>query len=187
MAENRLSELIRELQEELTKENINTCEGLPEDLFLFSTTLAPVANVDLFITDSDRRVLLSWRDDEHYGNGWHIPGGCLRLKETMETRIQKTAQKELDCVVSYYPHPILVKELIVKQERPWLNNQLERSHNISILFDCSLPKDYMISNKQIDEHTAGFLKWFDHVPEDLLDAHKDIYGKYLTDWFNNKE
>ena len=59
----RISQLILELQQELQKENINPCNGLPEDLFLFSTTLAPVANVDLFITDTKRRVLLSWRDD----------------------------------------------------------------------------------------------------------------------------
>lgn len=187
MAENRLSELIRELQEELTRENINTCEGLPEDLFLFSTTLVPVANVDLFITDSNRQVLLSWRDDEHYGKGWHIPGGCLRLKETMDSRIQKTALKELGCEVSYENNPLLVKELIIKKDRHWLKNQLERSHNISILFDCKLPEDYKIKNQNDNEHTAGFLKWFDYVPEDLLEAHKDIYKEYLTAWFNNKE
>lgn len=187
MSENRLSELIKELQEELSKENIDICEGLPENLFLFSTTLAPVANVDLFITDSNRQVLLSWRDDEHYGKGWHIPGGCLRLKETMKSRIQETAQKEIGCEVFYNPTPILVKELILKHARPRLKNQLERSHNISILFNCTLPKEYAIHNLQNDEHSAGFLKWFDHVPEDLLEAHKDIYEEYLLAWFKNKE
>ncbi len=186
MASKRISQLILELQQELLKENINPCNGLPEDLFLFSTTLAPVANVDLFITDTKKRVLLSWRDDEHYGKGWHIPGGCLRLKETMESRIQKTAIKELDCKVSYNPQPLLVKELILKNERPWLNNQLERSHNISILFNCKLPEDYIIKNSTEDEHTSGFLKWFNRVPNDLLEAHKDIYGEFLTNWFNKE-
>lgn len=182
MSTSRISQLIFELQ----KESINPCDGLPEDLFLFSTTLAPVSNVDLFITDTERRVLLSWRDDEHYGKGWHIPGGCLRLKETMESRIQKTAGKELECEVSYNSRPLLVKELILKNERPWLKNQLERSHNISVLFDCKLPQGYTIQNDSKDEHTAGFLKWFDYVPEDLLDAHKDIYGELLTNWFNKE-
>lgn len=186
MSSNRFSQLLDELQQELKKENINPCDGLPEDLFLFSTTLAPVANVDLFISDIERRVLLSWRDDEHYGKGWHIPGGCLRIKETMESRIQKTALKELGCVVSFISQPLLVKELILRDVRPRLKNQLERSHNISILFDCKLPNNYAIQNDKEDEHTTGFLKWFDHVPEDLLDAHKDIYGVFLTNWFNKE-
>lgn len=182
----RISQLILELQQELQKENINPCDGLPEDLFLFSTTLAPVANVNLFITDTERRVLLSWREDVHYGKGWHIPGGCLRIKETMESRIQKTAVKELDCEVSYNSQPLLVKELILKNERPCLKNQLERSHNISVLFDCKLSQECAIQNDTKDEHTAVFLRWFDHVPEDLLDAHKDIYGEFLTNWFNKE-
>lgn len=186
MSSSRISQLILELQQELQKENINPCDGLPEDLFLFSTTLAPVANVDLFITDTKKRVLLSWRDDEHYGKGWHIPGGCLRLKETMESRIQKTAIKELDCKVSYDTHPLLVKELILNNERPWLNNQLERSHNISILFNCKLPEYYIIKNNTEDEHTSGFLKWFDYAPNDLLEAHKDIYSEFLINWFNKE-
>lgn len=186
MNSTRISQLILELQQELKKENINPCDGLPGDLFLFSTTLAPVANVDLFITDTKRRVLLSWRDDGHYGKGWHIPGGCLRLQETMESRIQKTAVKELGCEVSFNSRPLLVKELILKNERPWLKNQLERSHNISVLFDCKLPQNYAIKNKTKDEHIAGSLKWFFHVPEDLLDAHKDIYGEFLTNWFNKE-
>lgn len=186
MSSSSISQLILELRQELQKEIINPCDGLPEDLFLFSTTLAPVANVDLFITDTERRILLSWREDEHYGKGWHIPGGCLRIKETMESRIQKTAVKEVGCEVSYNSQPLVVKELILKNERPWLKNQLERSHNISVLFECKLPRGYTIHNDSKDEHTAGFLRWFDHVPEDLLDAHKDIYGELLTNWFNKE-
>ncbi len=184
MAITRLTQLIHDLQDEMQREGVNPCDGLPEDLFIFSTTLAPVSNVDLFITDSKKRVLLSWRDDAHYGKGWHIPGGCLRLKESMESRIQKTAMKELNCEVSFNSVPLLVKELILKDNRLNLTNQLERSHNISILFDCKLPENYVLFNSSNDEHVSGFLKWFSSVPEDLLDAHKDIYGEFLKNWFN---
>ena len=186
MKTNRLSELILELQEEMQKQNIDPRNGLPEELFLFSTTLAPIANVDLFITNDNGEVLLSWRDDEHYGEGWHIPGGCLRLKETMAERLQKTALKEIGCEITFNENPILIKELFVNEERKNLKNQLERSHNISVLFECFLPNDYNISNCSKFEHNSGYLKWFNSVPDDLLQAHKDIYGDFLTDWFKNR-
>lgn len=181
---NRISELILELQKELQQKNIDPRQGLPEDLFLFSTTLAPVANVDLFITNTKRQVLLSWRKDIHYGEGWHIPGGCIRLQETIEERLQRTALKEIGCKVNFNDKPILIKELFVKENRNELSNNLERSHNISILYDCKLPTDFTINNSLKYQQEVGFLKWFDCVPNDLLQAHKDIYGDFLTDWFN---
>lgn len=186
MEQNRLSELILELQKEMQKQNIDPTKGLPEELFLFSTTLAPVSNVDLFITNDNGEVLLSWRDDEHYGEGWHIPGGCLRLKETMAERLQKTALKEIGCEITFTEKPILIKELFVNEERKNLKNQLERSHNISVLFECFLSKDYNISNCSDFENKSGYLRWFSCVPDNLLQAHKDIYGEFLTNWFKNR-
>ena len=41
--------------------------GLPEELFLFISRLVPMINVDLFISDDQGRVLLTWRDDEIFG------------------------------------------------------------------------------------------------------------------------
>ena len=32
-----------------------------------------------------------WRDDEQCGAGWHLPGGCVRLKETLEQRLHVCA------------------------------------------------------------------------------------------------
>ena len=58
--------------------------GLPEELFLFVSRLVPMVNVDLFISDDQGRVLLTWRDDEIFGAGWHIPGGMIRYKETAQ-------------------------------------------------------------------------------------------------------
>jgi colanic acid biosynthesis protein WcaH len=33
------------------------------------------------------RTLLTWRDDESFGAGWHVPGGIIRYKETAADRI----------------------------------------------------------------------------------------------------
>ena len=59
------------------------CFGLVE--------LTPLVNVDLLIKDSGR-TLLTWRDDEFYGPGWHIPGGILGFKERALDRLAKVAE-----------------------------------------------------------------------------------------------
>lgn len=50
---------------------------------------------------------------------------------------------------------------ILHCDRPWLKNELERSHNISLLFECQLLVGYQVINKDVNEHTEGYLKWFD--------------------------
>ena len=64
-------------------EGIDFRKGLEDDLFLFSSSIVPTVNVDLFITNTEHQFLLIWRDDKYCGKGWHIPGNCLRLKETL--------------------------------------------------------------------------------------------------------
>ncbi len=154
-------EAIQNLQLVMNEEGVDPTKGLPQELFLFATTLIPCANIDLFVTDENRHLLLTWRDDEFYGQGWHIPGGCLRLKETLDHRIQHTAINELGSQVVYNRDNFITRETMATEDRPRLKNQLERCHNISMLFFCHLPEGYEIKNKGNDEHTRGYLKWFD--------------------------
>ena len=70
--------------------HIDGRQGLPQELFWLVSSLTPIPNVDLLITDSRGCVLLAWRKDEFYGEGWHIPGGCIRYGETMMERLHKT-------------------------------------------------------------------------------------------------
>ncbi len=72
---------IDNLKDEMQKAGIKSENGLGTELFLFSSTLIPVVNVDLLLTNSKHEILLAWRDDPHTGKGWHIPGGCVRFKE----------------------------------------------------------------------------------------------------------
>ena len=180
-----LHEAIRNLQLVMNEEGIDPTNGLPQELFLFATTLIPCTNIDLFVTDENRRLLLTWRDDEFYGQGWHIPGGCLRLKETLDNRIQQTAINELGSKV-IYDRDFITRETMATEERSQLTNQLERSHNISMLFFCRFPEGYEVKNKENDEHTRGYLKWFDHTPADLLKAHKGLYGDIIDGFFEGK-
>lgn len=185
-ASNRLIEAINKVEQIMIEENIDPTKGLPEELFLFGTTLMPVSNVDLFITNVKGQVLLSWRNDIYYGKGWHIPGGCIRLRETWLERIQKTALNEIRTEVEVKLDPIVVRESMTMQPRPWLKNQLERTHNTSILFDCKVLENFTIDNGKLQPGNEGFIKWFDSVPADLLQCHKELYGDVLNNWFREK-
>lgn len=68
-----------------------------------------------------------------------------------------------------------------------LENQLVRSHSISILYDCILPESYTIDNGMKEEHEAGYLKWFAYVPNELLECHKRLYGDFLREWFDRNK
>ena len=55
-----------------------------------------MVNVDLLIHNPTKGVILTWRSDKFYGPGWHIPGGIIRFKESLITRLKKVALKELN-------------------------------------------------------------------------------------------
>lgn len=175
--------LVEEMQHLLKSHNIDPTEGLPESLFVFSTSIVPTVNIDLFIHDNTNRILLSWRDDIFCGHGWHIPGGCVRLKEKLIDRVRKTSIDEIGTEVIFNPVPIMVSEDIEDQNRPQLDNQLERCHCISLLYECMLPQNYCIRDQGRHENEAGYLKWFDKIPSTLLECHKRQYGQFLESWF----
>lgn len=159
-------------------QKIDARSGLPEEVFTLVSTLVPIANVDLFIRDHKCRILLSWRNDEFFGKGWHIPGGCIRFKETMLERLQKTADKELQTKVHVNPVPLAVRDVIVgkNEEEP-----KKRAHHLAVLYDCRLPKEYEINNNGLSETDAGYLKWFEKIPDNILkvhDCYRDIFEKY---------
>lgn len=145
-------------------------EGLPEELFIFATTIVPMVNVDLLIQDEAGRALLSWRDDVHCGTGWHLPGGIIRFKEPMTDRLEEVAASEIGRAVSYDPRPLAVNELFV---RPRV-----RGHFISILFACYLPGSFAPQNAGLAPTDAGYLQWHETCPEDLLEVHEQ-YREYI--------
>lgn len=146
-------------------------KGLPEDVFLFVSELTPLANVDLLVRDEKGRVLLSWRNDPWWGKGWHVPGGIIRLRETFDDRIQKTAQSELGTNVVYKNEPIEIRQII--------NSELKtRSHHITFVYECKVPDDYQIKNGSLSEFDTGFLAWHENCPDNILKCH-EFYRKYF--------
>lgn len=164
---------INDLLQKIRNKIQNPREELPEEIFLFATEITPMVNVDLLIYDNDGRILLSWRDDKFYDKGWHVPGGILRLQETFEQRIQRTALDEIGCMVEHSGEPIEIVPIICK-------DMVQRSHFISFVYKCKLAEGYEIDNGEKKENEAGYLKWFEKCPDNLLDVHS-FYKKYFKE------
>ena len=129
-------------------------------------------NLFLLIKDKNGFTMLAWRDDSLAGKGWHIPGGIIRFKETIEERINEVARTEIGTFVDYYdPKPIAINEIF--------NHKREvRSHFISLLYKCSLPISFVLNNKESSRFDPGYLMWHKSCPDDLLKL-QEIYRKYL--------
>lgn len=150
----------------------NPSLGLPDNVFYYISRTTPMVNVDLLIKDESERTLLSWRNDSYAGKGWHIPGGIVRFKETLEKRVEKVAESEVGTAVRFDPMPIALNQIFHERDI--------RGHFISLLYKCFLPGTYEPRNEGISAGDAGYLKWHDRCPEDLLDLH-EIYREYIDD------
>jgi ADP-ribose pyrophosphatase YjhB (NUDIX family) len=144
---------------------------LPEELFLFISSVTPLINVDLLIKDDEGRTLLTWRNDEFYGSGWHIPGGIIRYKECARDRIQKVAEQELGCSVVPDTVPVLISESFAEQR--------ERGHFISMLYPCRLVTDPDASLHAGETPRRGEWRWHDHLPDNLIPAQR-LYSQFVT-------
>jgi len=146
--------------------------GLPEDVFLFISTITPLVNVDLLIRNEKHEVLLTWRNDRYSGPGWHFPGGIIRYKERIADRVRTVARTEIGADVELNSQPLAINEMIVPNRR-------ERGHFIALFCECSLispPNDRL-------RHVEGTpqpmeWRWFGRCPDDLIAAH-EIYRKYI--------
>lgn len=148
----------------------NPEKGLPEEVFRLVASLTPMVNVDLLIHDVEGRVLLSWRDDVQCGNGWHVPGGIVRYKETREQRIVRTALTELGTAVAFDKEPVLIKDIMTEQT--------VRGHFITFVYRCYLPRGFRIDNGGKGETETGYLKWHKTFPENMVRGQRELYAAY---------
>ena len=161
--------LIRKLEKKIT----NPIKGLPEEVFLFLTRISPVINVDLLIRNKKGQILLTWRKKgEKFLPGWHIPGGIIRFKEKIDKRLKLTAKNELGCKVKFKKNPIEFSELHL--------NQKNRSHFISLLFDCMIidGPDKKLKYRK-GKPQSGQWKWFDSCPKNIIQPHKRCKKYFL--------
>ena len=122
---------ISALVDKLRVLKVDPTVSLPEELFLYVSSITPLVNVDLLIKDDAGQVLLTWRDDPYYEPGWHVPGGIIRFKETFMDRIQAVCRIELGATVRADPSPLIINQAI-RADRS------ARGHFVSLLFKCKL-------------------------------------------------
>ena len=85
----------------------NPQKELSENIFLFISRITPLINVDLFIKDKNKGILLTWRSrGEKYSEGWHFPGGVIRFRETAAKRVLEVAKNELRAKILFNLHKI---------------------------------------------------------------------------------
>lgn len=147
-------------------------KGLPEEIFLFISRITPLINVDLLIKNKNKQTLLTWRDDGYSPAGWHVPGGIVRYKETMEDRIKAVAATELGAKVKCGKAPLAIQEVII----PSFKN---RAHAISFLYACSLTGS-LAKNLSYIKGTPrqGQWAWHDNSPKNLISVHR-MYRRFI--------
>ncbi len=147
--------------------------GLPDDIFYYISRTTPLVNVDLLIKDEKGRTLLSWRNDQYAGTGWHVPGGIVRFKERLETRVEKVAESEIGTALRFDPTPIALNQIILAEREI-------RGHFISFLYRCFLPGAFKPGNEGLFPEDAGYIEWHDRCPVDLLHI-QEIYREYIDE------
>ena len=168
---------MKKLIEKIESHIENSSKGLPEDIFYFVGRLTPYINVDLLVKNDLGQTLLSWRDETLFNNkissGWHIPGGIIRLRETIAERLHQVALNEMGGKLIYFSEkPLEVKQVIDYHAK-------DRSHFISLLYKCKLEENYKIDNKNLNVGDPGFLEWHSTMPDNLLSNHL-IYKDYFS-------
>lgn len=147
-------------------------KGLGDDLFHFISSLTPMVNVDLLIRNDKNETLLTWRHDKFHGPGWHIPGGIIRFKETIEERLAQVAFQELKVKISHQKKPILVETM--------LNNERDiRGHFISLLYECKLKTALdpsMLFNSK--KNVVGHWQWHNVCPDNIIKVQRR-FKKYI--------
>lgn len=151
----------------------NPLQGLPHDVFRFVTRLTPMINVDLLVKNAKNETLLTWRDDEFYGPGWHVPGGIVRFKEAVAARIGAVAASELGASVKFVNEPLALNEVMNATRDT-------RGHFISLLYDCVLisPPDPALAYKE-GPVKHGQWAWHANCPDNLIKVH-EMYRKFIA-------
>jgi colanic acid biosynthesis protein WcaH len=156
---------------------------LPLELFLLVSRLVPLFTVDLWIQRDDGAVLLTWRDDAHFGRGWHVPGSALRFGETAAHRLRECAREELGAEIE----PELLPFDLMEEIQPGVHHGTDpqsrtRGHNVSAAYRCRLltqpdpVREYRPSSPEPPRE--GQWAWHPTCPADLLPVHR-VYEKHF--------
>lgn len=73
---------------------------LSDEEYDFIYSRVPRICVDLLIKNTKGEILLTKRDIEPYKDHWHLPGGRIKFRETIEDAIHRIAKGELEYILN---------------------------------------------------------------------------------------
>ena len=87
--------------------------------FNFIYSRAPRICVDLIIKNKQGNVLLTFRKIRPYKNKWHLPGGTVLFRESIDGAIQRIALSELNSSVKV--HKLLGYMEFLRETKEFMN------------------------------------------------------------------
>lgn len=138
---------------------------LTDDEYKFIYERVPRLCLD-FIAVKDKKVLLSKRDIEPYKGYWHLPGGMVRQKESIDEAAKRILIGELGLTP-------FSKKMIGYIECPdEVNQNGIQIHSISIAFLTTLEDGKIIGSDQAHE-----IQFFELLPKHI----HPMQGKFLKE------
>jgi ADP-ribose pyrophosphatase YjhB (NUDIX family) len=141
-------------------------QWLSNEDYKFICNNVPIACVDLAI-HTESGLLLSRRAIEPNYGDWHMPGGRIRHRETVEEAIRRIAREEVNAEVYIYD---LVGTFEILNE---VQNNVSR-HVISLVHSVHITKiDAFIETWHTQE-----LAIFNRIPKNIVPAHRAFFIKH---------
>lgn len=102
----------------------------------------------------DHKVYLTWREDEFFGRGWHVPGSYISPGETVLQTCQRIAVREV-------PGIDVSSARIVSAVN---NSGNPRFHDVSVVVGVEASGEPQSDGR-----------WFSEEPPDLIRAHQPLW------------
>ena len=149
----QLANLLRELAEERT-------DIIPEEVWFALHELIPMPAVEVLITrDNGKEFLLIYRKDKFW-DGWHVPGGFVKIKESLIDACRRIAESEVRIDIS----GLKLIDVVKYEHHPYGGSP------VGIFYVCSPVGEVK------ETETMHFFK---EAPENMIPGHSQLINSYL--------
>src|SRR3989344_5065178 len=127
----------------------------------------PRLTVDLVIHTKEG-IILTLRTKHGYENQWHLPGGTVYFRESVEDSVKRVAREELGIKVSIEKFHGYVEYFSEEKERGF-------GYTISLVFICSPNSIEFILDDQVEK-----IEFFKIPPDNTLKEQRKLLSKLLA-------
>jgi ADP-ribose pyrophosphatase YjhB (NUDIX family) len=138
---------------------------LSDEIYNLVYSKVPRICVDLLISNSEG-ILLTRRAISPEKGKWHLPGGRILFRESINESIERIAKRELNLNVN-------IKELLGFME--FKEEDGGTKHSISLVFLCEIKSGEVKLNHESDDFIFSR-----QIPENTLIEHGRFLRDYLT-------